>query len=71
MPDASVEQIRTATLNAIHALTVGGAKSYSINGRSVTKNDLADLRQTYDWANAQLQGSTALVSVGYLDRVGR
>lgn len=37
------KQLLDATIEAIHALTVGGLSAYSINGRSVTKQDLATL----------------------------
>lgn len=55
-----------ATLAAIRALK-GGAKSYSINGRMVTKRDLRELREQYQFELASLaqqgaaRGNTAVI----------
>jgi hypothetical protein len=52
---ALLEQTRLA----IDALTSGGAASYSINGRSVTKNDLDKLWQQVNRLEARIRAATA------------
>lgn len=68
---AELTALQATTLEAITALTVKGAKSYSINGRAVSKNDLSELRQQYDWLSSQIaaansagRGNSSLVSFG-------
>lgn len=51
---AELTALQSATLAAITALTTGGAKSYMINNRSVTKNDLSELQMSYDWVTNKI-----------------
>jgi glutamate dehydrogenase/leucine dehydrogenase len=68
---AQLTELQTVTLAAITALTTGGAKAYAINGRSVSKNDLRELREQYIWATNEIaalqsasRGNSSLVSWG-------
>lgn len=68
---AELTELQSITFAAITALTTGGAKSYAINGRSLTKNDLSELREQYDWLSTQIaatnsssRGNSSLVSFG-------
>jgi len=51
---AELTALQSTTLAAITALTTGGASSYTINGRSVTKNNLAELQGLYDWLTTKI-----------------
>lgn len=48
--------------NALAAVTVG--QSYSINGRSMTRADLPEIRETIDWLEARIQNAAATDSGG-------
>lgn len=48
------EQLLTATREAIDALVQGGASSYTLNGRTVTKVDLPALRDTVEWLESRI-----------------
>ena len=51
---AELTALQSATLAAITALTTGGVKSYSVNGRSLTRNDLSELRTSYEWVTSKI-----------------
>lgn len=68
---AELTALQALTFTAITALTTGGASSYSINGRAVTKLDLDKLWSSYNQlgtqiaaANSASRGNSSLVSFG-------
>jgi hypothetical protein len=53
MTTAQIAAIRTAAVTALAALA-GGAKTYRMpDGRYVEHNDMAELRRTIEWCDAQ------------------
>lgn len=51
-------QLLAATREAIDALTTGGAKSYAIGARNVTKLDLADLWKQVGLLEARIDAAS-------------
>ena len=53
------QNIVDAIDDAVYALTVSGAQSYSLHGRMVTKLDLAELRRTREYYQQLVNAGTS------------